>query len=481
MGFKIVMVASEMAPFIKTGGLADVVGSLPKALINRGNEVSVILPKYSGIKAEMELVHSPMGVWMGNTQEWCSVYRAFSGSVPVFFIEHNGYFDRSGLYNDANMNEYSDNPKRFSFLCRAAMQFCVDQGYSPDIFHVHDWQTALLPAYLATWDNRGTSIEHSSSLLTIHNMAYQGKFDRHFLDYIGISDEYFTFDKFEQYGGLNLLKGGIAFAPCVNTVSPSYAKEVTSGDGYGLDASLLAKGDRFVGILNGVDYDVWSPDYDRYIPNNYTKYDLTGKWLCKRHLQERFGLELNGHVPILGVVGRFAAQKGYNILAGTLEHLIHNTDAQFVILGSGEKDLEGFYTYMSSKYPSRIGAKIGFDEAVAHLIEAGSDFFIMPSLFEPCGLNQIYSLRYGALPIVRATGGLNDTVENYNPKYGTGTGFKFYEFSVPALYGTILWAIDTYHTRPDHMQELRWNAMNQWFDWDRSAAIYERAYAIARQ
>ncbi len=477
--FRVVMVASEMAPFIKTGGLADVVGALPQALAARGNEVSVIMPKYSSINAPMELFHSPMGVWMGGHQEWCSVYRSFYQGIPVYFIEHNNFFGRSGLYNDSNMNEYYDNPKRFSFLSRAALQLCIDKNYSPHIFHAHDWQSALIPAYLATYDWRGTSIEHSSALLTIHNMAYQGNFSQDFLRYIAIGPEYFTFDKFEEHNRLNFLKGGIYFSPVVNTVSPTYADEVRSGMGHGLDVALRHKGWRFFGILNGVDYNVWSPEKDSLIPYNYSKENLDGKWMCKRALQEAFGLETDGYAPIIGVVGRFTEQKGYNILARTIEPLIYNSKVQFAMLGSGDKDLEGFYTYMAQKYPGRIGCHIGFSEQIAHFIEAGSDFFAMPSLFEPCGLNQIYSLRYGTLPIVRATGGLNDTVENYNPHKGTGTGFKFNDFTADALYGTIMWALRTYHTRAQHMQDLRWNAMNQWFGWDSSAAQYERAYEAA--
>ena len=480
-GLKIVMVASEMSPFAKTGGLADVVGALPQAIADRGNEVCVVMPKYADIRVPMELYHSPMGVWMGGVEEWCSVYRTWVGKIPVYFIEQNNYFGRHGIYNDSNMRDYEDNPRRYAFLCRAAMQICIDKDYSPHIFHVHDWQTALLPAYLATWDWRGTVLENTSSILTLHNMAYQGIYPKQNLPYMGIGWEHFTADKFESYDAINMLKGGIHFAPVVNTVSPTYANEITSGQGYGLDNLLRAKGGRFGGILNGVDYNVWSPEADRYIPFNFSKENMDGKWACKTAIQDTFGLERTSAEPLFGIVGRFASQKGYNILAETIEPLMHNSNIQIVILGSGDKELEGFYNHMAHKYPNQFGCHIGFSESLAHLIEAGSDFFVMPSLFEPCGLNQIYSLKYGTLPIVRATGGLNDTVANYNPHTGEGTGFKFHDFTAEALYGTIVWAVNTYHGRPDHMQQLRWNAMNAWFGWDVSAEQYENAYHLALQ
>lgn len=479
-GIKVVMVSSEMAPFAKTGGLADVVGALPGALARRGNSPCVIMPKYSSIQAPMEPYHSPMGVWMGNgIQEWCSVYRSFHGEVPVYFIEHNAFFDRPGLYNDSNMNGYADNARRFAFLSRAALQLCVDKEFRPDVFHVHDWQTALAPAYLRTWNWQGTPLDNVGSLLTIHNIAYQGNFDKNEMGYLGIDWQNFTLDKFEENDRLNILKGGIAFADAVNTVSPTYAGEITSGGGYGLDGSLRSKGHRFGGILNGADYDVWSPEKDRYIPHNFSKEDLSGKWACKSLLQEMFGLRRDPGVPIFGIVGRFTQQKGYNLLAPIVEGLMRNTPIQIVMLGTGDRNLEDTFNYFARNYGDRFGCHTAFDEGLAHLIEAGSDFFVMPSLFEPCGLNQMYSLRYGTLPIVRATGGLNDTVENYNADNNSGTGFKFRDFTADALYGTMIWAARTYFTRPDHMAMLRWNAMSRWFGWDSSAEQYEHAYRMA--
>ncbi|MDQ7824031.1 MAG: glycogen synthase GlgA [Candidatus Eremiobacteraeota bacterium] len=479
----VLMISSEMTPYIKTGGLADVVGALPVALQRRGNQVAVVLPLYGDIdtgRFPMEFFHGPMGVWMGGGQEWCAVHRSFKDGVPVYFIEHNEFFGRHGLYNDRAMRDYKDNPLRFSFLARAALQLCLDKGFRPDVVHAHDWQTALAPAYLRTWNWHNSVLDNVRSLLTIHNLAYQGLYHKSNYPYFGIGWDHFTFNKFEHDDAINLLKGGIYFADVVNTVSPTYAHEITSPQrGYGLDGNLRMKGDHFGGILNGADYDVWSPEHDHYLPHHYDIDNRHGKWLNRRLLQQHFGLHQDDNVPIFGVVGRFAAQKGYGLLASVLEPMLNNMYMQFVILGTGEKDLEVFYNHMAHKYGDMVGAHIGFSEDLAHLIEAGSDFFIMPSLFEPCGLNQMYSLRYGTLPIVRATGGLNDTVENYDQNTGGGTGFKFYDFSAHALYHTVEWAVATYFDRKHHMESLIRNAMSRRFTWDMSAEQYEHAYRVA--
>lgn len=475
---KIVMTASEMAPFAKTGGLADVVGSLPEALAGRGHEVSVIMPKYASIHTDMELFHSPMGVWMGSKQEWCAVYRKKIRGIYVYFIEHNQFFNRDGIYHDNYMNDFADNPMRFAFLSRAAMQLCIDKNYSPDIFHAHDWQTALLNAYLYIWDLKNTSIENAHSVLTIHNMAYQGTYSKENVNYMGIGWNNFTFDKFEDHDRVNMLKGGISFAEAVNTVSPTYAEEVISGQGYGLDSTLRSKGSRFGGILNGADYTIWNPETDNLIRANYTKDNMSGKWICKSHLQDRFGLERNYTFPIFGIISRFTYQKGYNLISQIIEKLLSETSIQIAVLGSGDKDIEEYFSYLTRKYQGKFCCHIGFSEELAHVVEAGSDFFLMPSLFEPCGLNQIYSLKYGTLPIVRNTGGLSDTVENCDVERKSGTGFKFYDFTPEALYGTILWVLSVYYKRPDLMDILRYKAMSQDFSWGRSAERYEQMYKM---
>lgn len=481
---KIVMIASECVPFIKTGGLADVVGALPKALKALGHEVIVVLPKYAALDAakhHLQPYYPMMGVWMGNTQEWCSVHRAESSGVPVYFIESNKFFDRWGLYHDAEFRDYPDNPLRFGFLTRAALQLCQDLHFAPDIVHAHDWQAALAPAYLKVWHWNDPLLGGAASVLTIHNLAYQGSYGAESYDYLGLQWGNFVPDKFEDHGRINFLKGGIHYADVVNTVSPTYANETrTPAGGYGLAPYLNNKGANYLGILNGVDYDEWNPAVDKLIPARYTPADLSGKAACKRELQRRFALEEAPDLPLIGAVTRLVDQKGLNLLAQAIEGVLENMRAQFVILGAGEKHLESFYGALAARYPGLAGSYIGYNNELAHLIEAGADFFVMPSLYEPCGLNQIYSLKYGTLPIVRATGGLDDTVQQYNEGKGSGTGFKFWESSAAAIYYTIGWAVSTYYDRQAHMAKMIQTAMAQDFSWERSARQYLDLYAQAQ-
>lgn len=480
---KIVMIAAECVPYAKTGGLADVVGALPKALRALGHEVIVVMPKYAiidTVRHRLHPFHGPMGVWMGNAEEWCMVHAADNDGVPVYFIEANKFFDRYGLYHDADFNDYQDNPRRFGFLTRAGLQLCKDLGFQPDIVHAHDWHTALTPAYLKIWDWNDPLLGQATSVLTIHNLAYQGVYNSVHYDYLGLQWGNFTSEKFEDHKQLNFLKGGIVYADMVTTVSPTYARETRTPElGYGLAPYLNNKADRYVGILNGADYEHWNPESDRLIPARYSAQDLSGKAICKRNLQHRFLLAENPHVPIIGVVSRLVPQKGLDLLAQTIEAITENMIVQFVILGSGEKRLERFFGELPIRYPGRIGSYIGYNDELAHWIEAGSDFFIMPSIYEPCGLNQIYSLKYGTLPIVRATGGLDDTVQQYDERNGTGTGFKFRDASPAAIYYTVGWAVSTYYDRKQHLKNMILTAMEQDFSWDRSAKQYVETYERA--
>lgn len=480
---KILMISSEVVPYAKTGGLADVVGALPQVLQRLGHEVIVVMPKYGSIDAQkfgLRRHWDSMGVWMGNMQEWCAVDVADNDGVPTYFIEHNNFFARPGLYHDDNYNDYLDNPRRFGFLTRAGLQLAQDLRFEPDIVHVHDWQTALASAYLKIWHWNDPLLGSAASVLTIHNIAYQGKYPASHYDYLGLQWGNFTPDKFEDYGAINFLKGGIVYADVVNTVSPTYANETrTPALGYGLAPYLNDKGDNYIGILNGVDYTQWNPAVDNLIPARYTPDDLTGKRICKAELQRRFLLDVNPRVPIVGVVSRLVSQKGLDLLAGAIERIVENMVVQFVILGSGDKGLEAFFGDLPRRYPGRIGSFIGYNNQLAHWIEAGADFFIMPSIYEPCGLNQIYSLKYGTLPIVRATGGLDDTVMQYDERSGDGTGFKFWEPSSSAIFYTVGWAVSTYYDRPHHMAKMIHTAMLQDYSWEKSAAqyvdLYERA------
>lgn len=480
---KIAMIASECVPYAKTGGLADVAGALPKVLRALGHEVIVVMPKYSSIdekKFGLRPFLSPMGVWMGNTQEWCGVYTASNDGVPIYFVDFRRYFERPGLYHDAQYNDYLDNPFRFGFLTRAALQLCVDLNFKPDIVHVHDWHTALAPAYLKIWHWNDPILGGAASVLTIHNVAYQGNYDTGCYDYLGLQWSNFTADKFEDHGRINFLKGGIQYADVVNTVSPTYAQETRSPAlSYGMAPFLNGRGDNYVGILNGVDYTEWNPAVDKLIPARFWPHDLSGKAACKAELQRQLGLEVNSHIPIVGVVSRLAAQKGLDLLAQAIEDIVASMEVQFAILGSGDPGLETFFRAAAARHPGRIGAYIGYSNPVAHLIEAGADFFIMPSLFEPCGLNQIYSLKYGTLPIVRATGGLDDTVEQYDEASGNGTGFKFVEPSARSIFDTVGWAVSTYYDRKQHLNQMIQKAMQQDYSWEKSAHAYEELYAQA--
>jgi starch synthase len=486
---KIVMISAECTPYAKTGGLADVVGALPRALRSLGHEVIVVMPKYSTIDHNRFGLHpylSPLGVWMGTVEEWCAVHTADNRGVPVYFIEMNKYFDRWGLYHDADFNDYQDNPRRFGFLTRAGLQLCRDIGFVPDIVHAHDWHTALAPAYLKIWHWNDPILGGAASVLTIHNIAYQGVYNARDYDYLGLQWSNFTPDKFEDHGRINFLKGGIHYADMVNTVSPTYARETrTPEGGYGLAPYLNNRGEDYVGILNGADYSQWDPATDKMIPARYSAKDLSGKAVCKRELQKRFLLDVDPKIPVIGVVSRLVPQKGLDLLAQSIEGMMASMLVQFVILGSGDKALESYYGGLPARYPGRIGSYIGFSEELSHWIEAGSDFFIMPSIYEPCGLNQMYSLKYGTLPIVRATGGLDDTVEQYDETSGAGTGFKFYEPSASAIYYTVGWAVSTYFDRPEHIQKMIQAAMAQDFSWEKSArqyeALYERAIANKRR
>jgi starch synthase len=480
---KIVFVASEAVPFVKSGGLADVAGALPKALAARGHETVLILPKYTAIDAQhwdLRPFIGPVGVWMGDKEEWCSSFTAAVSGVRVYFIEFHTYFDRQNLYHDAEFKEYPDNARRFGFFTRAALQLCRDARFVPNIVHAHDWQTALAPAYLKIWHWNDAVLGDAASVLTIHNIAHQGKYNRADYPYLGLQWANFTPDKFEDFGGINLLKGGIHYADLVMTVSPTYADETRGAiGGNGLAPFLAAKGNRYRGILNGVDYEHWDPSTDPLIPARYRSDEMAGKAVCKRELQRRMMLVEAQDTPLIGVIGRFVEQKGFDLLAQSIEWIVSSMRVQFAILGRGEKDLEWTFRELPGHNGGRIGSYVGQDDELAHWIEAGADFFLMPSRYEPCGLNQIYSLKYGTLPIVRATGGLDDTVQQYDEATGNGTGFKFFDATVRAIYDTVGWAVSTYYDRPQHISRMIAAAMAQDFSWERSAAIYEQAYAQA--
>jgi starch synthase len=484
-GLKILFVASECAPFAKVGGLGDVVGGLPKALRKLGHDARVLLPLYSQIDRARFGIR-PVGnacVHMGaGVEHWIGLHDALlDNDVPVWFVEFDAYFGRPGIY-DGPAGHYMDNAFRYALLSKAALQICKDFRFIPHVMHSHDWPTAVVPAFLKTWDRVLSPLSNTASVLTIHNLGYQGKYDANVMPRLGLGPEHFTPDKFEDHGKVNLLKAGISFADALTTVSPAHAREILEPvGGQGLAMLLNDRRTDLFGILNGADYSQWNPATDSQIPARFTPKDLTGKAACKTALQRLFHLEERPDLPLFGIVSRFAYQKGFSLLREALPAALNNMAMQCVALGNGDLDTEDFFRYLGATYPGRANAHIGFSVELSHLIEAGCDFFLMPSLYEPCGLNQIYSLKYGTLPVVRATGGLDDTVQNYNEATGTGTGFKFWEPSARALYYCIGWAVSTWFDRPQHIVMLRQQAMAQNFDWATSAQRYVSVYQHALQ
>ena len=477
---KVLFVASECAPYAKCGGLGDVVASLPKALRRLGVDARVVIPLYDSIprgKYGLEEEPSCRVMCGGGEVNGCGVWRGVAdGDVPVWFVEHNRFFARGGLY-DAHGEEFGDNAFRFGLLCMAAAQICRDRGWMPDVVHVHDWPTAVFPAMLDAWRKSGVPFGRAGSVLTIHNQSYQGYYHPSALGYMGLGPEYFTADRLESWGKINLLKGGIVLADAITTVSPTYGKEVMSEPGgNGLSGYLRGRSADFEGILNGADYDVWNPEMDRRIPATYGANSLIGKGQCKWELQSQMGLRQDAGAPLFGIVTRLASQKGTGLMREVLPQVLAQTNMQLVLLGSGDGGDEAFFRWLSAAHPGRVGVEIGYSEDLSHRIQAGTDFFLMPSLFEPCGLSQLYALRYGSLPVVHATGGLEDTVEQYNEGAGTGTGFKFYAPEANRFRETVEWAIRTWFDRPSHITMMREQAMKVRFDWETSARRYVEMY-----
>jgi starch synthase len=480
---KVLFVASECTPFAMTGGLGDVVAGLSKALRLLGHEARVMIPLYSFIerrRLRLKFVSSHCVHMGGGTEHWFGLYEArLDKVVPIWFVEFENYFGRMGIY-DGPQGHYADNAYRFAMLSKAALQVCKDRQWIPDVMHLHDWPSSLAAVFLKTWDRILSPLSDTVSVLTIHNIGYQGVYPADLLPYLGLGGEHFTPNALEDHGRTNLLKAGINYSDALTTVSATHATEIlTPSGGMGLAPFLNNRRADFFGILNGVDYEHWNPETDRHLPANFSAKNPAGKAACKAELQKRMNLEVRPEVPVFGVVSRFAPQKGFNLLRTALPDAMSQMIMQIAVLGSGDLDTEDYFNSLPQTFPGRAAAHIGYDVELSHLIEAGSDFFLMPSLYEPCGLNQIYSLRYGTLPIVRAIGGLEDTVVNYNEKTGTGTGFKFLQATPQALRDTIGWAVSTWFDRPRHITQLRQQAMAQDFSWPKSAAQYVRVYEHA--
>jgi starch synthase len=475
---RILFAASEALPYTKTGGLADVLEALPRALVKLGHEVAVFTPRYRGVKSTSVVMPS-MTIPQGTRLRFPAIANgSLLRGVRYFFLDDPFYFDRDGIYGDRN-HEFPDNAERFTEFSRATIEL-AKHVWLPDLFHCNDWQTAMVPALLRSSYADDPQVKDIPVVFTIHNIGYHGVFPPDALGRAGIPQGLFHPGGIEFFGNVNFLKGGLVYSDYLTTVSRKYAQEIQTPEfGFGLDGVIRSRADRLVGILNGVDYSTWSPDRDSLIPAKYSAKNLEGKKACKEKLLEEFHLLRDNPLrPVIGIVSRFADQKGFDLIAAIARDLMHE-DILLAVVGTGERRYEELFRALASDFPGRVGVKITYDNALAHLLEAGSDMFLMPSRYEPCGLNQIYSLRYGTVPIVRATGGLDDTIEVFDLEHGTGTGFKFYEYSGGALLHAIRQALHSY--ADDRVwKRIQLNGMAKDFSWNTSAAEYAKLYEAAR-
>jgi starch synthase len=488
---RIVVASSEAVPFSKTGGLADVATALADALAGLGHSVWLITPHYPQIHAKNGssngIAIEPTGIRLevpiGTRHVTGSVRRArLPGSAVTFFlIDQPGYFDRPGLYQ-VNGADFRDNCERFVFFSRAVLALCQQLRLRPDVVHANDWQTGLIPALLTVEGREPGTFETTGSIFTIHNMAFQGMFWHWDMLLTGLDWKYFNWKQMEFYNQLSLLKTGIIFADGLTTVSPTYAREIQTPEfGYGLDGVLRSRRQDLAGILNGVDTKIWNPQTDPALATNYSIVDVEeGKRACKRQLQAEFGLPVRDETPLLAIISRLTDQKGLDLLVQGAEALL-TRDLQLCVLGSGDAKYQDWFVELSRRLPEKVAIRIGFDEPLAHRIEAGADLFLMPSRFEPCGLNQMYSLLYGTVPLVRAVGGLADSVVDAsadNMAHGTATGFSFSEYSPAELVKTIDRALALFADKPEWLRLAR-SGMNQDWSWRRSALQYIRVYERA--
>jgi starch synthase len=473
---KIAMIASEVNPFAKTGGLADVLGTLSVAIERLGHEVCVITPAYrSALRGDFDLRETPfrLAVPIADRRQEVTVLQASLGNdAVVYLIRADPYFDREYLYGTP-AGDYPDNAERFSFFCRAALELLRQRPV--EVIHGHDWQAALTIVAIKVQPARYAEIAGVKTVFTIHNLGFQGIFGPADWPLLNLDGAFFNPAYLEFYGNINLLKGALIFADKITTVSPSYAQEIMSAEqGFGLEGVVRQRAADLAGILNGVDYHQWNPWTDPYLGCHYGENSLVRKGDCKQELRRTVGLPDKNGTPLIAMISRLTPQKGFDLVESIFDALMQR-DVQLVLLGSGAPRYEEFFRTAMSRYPGRVAVRIGFDEPLAHQIEAGADLFLMPSLYEPCGLNQMFSLRYGTIPIVRAVGGLKDTVEPYDRGTGTGTGFVFATSNPPALLDAIDQSLIVFHDK-SAWTALQRRAMAMDFSWDRSAKQYVDLY-----
>ncbi len=485
---RVLFVTAEVTPFARTGGLGDMTAALSQVLAALGHDVRLIMPLYQTVSdgrfalAEVTTDLSvPLVTGRRTARVWQGSFPGQEGSagVPLYFIEQNDYFARPGLYGDET-GDYADNAQRFIFFCRAALALAERLEWFPHLFHRHDWHTALIPAFLRFLPELDARLSAAASLFTIHNLAYQGWFPAWVFGITGLPLSLFQTAGVEFFGLMNFMKAGLNYADQLSTVSPTYAQEICTPElGFGLDGVLRERRDVLTGILNGVDYQGWNPETDPVLAAHYNAADLTGKAACKRALLRAYEMPEDLAAPLVGLISRFVGQKGVDLVADAIDPL-RALGLRLGVLGSGEARYERRFAELGRRYPEQVGVRLGFNDTLAHQIQAGSDCLLMPSRYEPCGLTQLYSLRYGTIPIVRATGGLRDTVVPFDPASGQGTGFVFQEPRADALVAAVRAAQRVFADR-QAWQRLMQNAMAQDFSWEQSATryldLYHRAMA----
>ena len=471
---KILMVASEVEPYSKTGGLADVLGALPKALAELGHEVAVVSPLYRGAPVRnADVVFDSLTVRVEGETHFPRVVTLVDGRVRHYFVAYDPFFDRDALYGDAD-GDYPDNPRRFFLFARVAMEI-AKLDFRPDLMHCHEWQAAMVPVLVRFVYSEDAALRETPILFTIHNLGYQGIFEASMLGALGLPQELLSMDGLEYYGKISFLKGALVYSDALSTVSKKYAKEIQTEEyGCGLDGVVRSRADDLHGVLNGADYTQWNPERDPLIAARFTYRDLRGKAACKRDLLESYGLALDDTRPLIGMVTRLAWQKGVDLLIESVDELMEQ-ECAIVVLGEGDASTARALREAVRRYPGRFGFYEGFDERLAHKIEAGGDIFLMPSRYEPCGLNQMYSLRYGTVPVVRATGGLDDTVTQCENGVSGGTGFKFTEYSAEAMVEALRQAFTVYRNRARWRSLMR-NGMRCDYSWPAAAREYDRIY-----
>lgn len=477
---RILFCTSEAAPYAKTGGLADVAGALPAVLKDLGCDVRLFIPLYRCVRDRVKApkllpAPSPISVGIHDYRVNLLETRTLSG-IPLYLLEKDEFFDRSYLYGSPGAGDYEDNAERFITFCRAIHSLCHVLRWSPSILHLHDWQTALAAAYHRIQWRHDPLLADTKTIFTIHNLAYQGVFPAHYFSLTGLPAEAFSIHGMEFWGNCNFLKAGLVYSDHLTTVSRRYSREIQSEEaGYGLHGVLMNRADRLSGILNGIDQTVWNPATDSFIAQNFSASHLAGKRQCKAALLAELGFPDHvENLALVGMIGRLATQKGYHLVSEIVDDLMA-LPLVLAILGSGDAEIEEMLQAMAERYPERIKLVLGFNEPLAHRIEAGADLFLMPSAYEPCGLNQMYSLRYGTIPIVHATGGLDDSVVGILAKPSLGTGFKFYRYEGQALLDCVKAALELFRN-PEKWLELQRRAMAQEFSWRRSAGEYLEVY-----